>query len=80
MIFYSIANAKIRYGSVSNLLKMIKQRMARVLSCLKCQNKVRLGFCSIENAGIKYLLLGLYSIENAKTRYYWGFNLMKILK
>ena len=40
--------------------------MARVLSCLKYQNKVRLGFCSIENAGIKYLLLGLYSIENTK--------------
>ena len=59
------SKVQLRYGWCILLLKKHKHGTAGVLIYLKCWNKVR---------------LGSYIVENAKTRYGWGFNLFEMLK
>ena len=65
-MFYSIGYAKIKYDWGVKLLEMLKYGTIGVLYCSKRKYKVWLGFSLIESANV---LLGFYSIENAKIGY-----------
>ena len=65
-MFYSIGHAKLKYDSGVKLLEMLKYGTIGVLYCSKRKYKVWLGFSFIESANV---LLGFYSIENAKISY-----------
>ena len=65
-MFYSIGHAKIKYDWGVKLLEMLKYGTIGFLYCSKRKYKVWLGFSLIESANV---LLGFYSIENAKIGY-----------
>ena len=64
------------------LLKKLKKDTYGDLIDLKCYYKSRLGiiFLKMLKEGMGKVRLGSYSVQKAKTRYVWHFNLFKMLK